>query len=273
MIQITAYGPWAVVTGASSGIGEAFANQLAAAGVNLVLAARSADKLEALGAALSGKHGISYRVVAVDLSLPEAATTLVEATEGLDVGLLVSNAGTGVPGRFLDQEIADLRRRMILNAGSHLELIHAFGRRFAARGGGGMVLVSALGAAHGIPNLAQDSSAKGYLLHLGETLHHELARDGIAVMVVMPGNVDTPIIDTLGVARTDLPVRPQPVDKAVQEMIAAFLKGRPTHIPGRMMRMMVRLMPRSQSIKMNGRMLGKAADNIAERDRVRAQAG
>ena len=273
MIQIASYGPWAVVTGASSGIGEAFANQLAASGLNLMLAARSGDKLEALGATLSAKHGISYRVVAVDLSLPEAAAALIEATEGLDVGFLVSNAGKGVPGRFLDQDIADLRRRMILNAGSHLELIHAFGRRFAARGRGGMVLVSALGAAHGIPNMAQDSSAKGYLLHLGETLHHELARDGVAVLVVMPGNVDTPIIDALGFARTDLPIRPQPVEGAVREMITAFLKGRPTLIPGRMMRMMVRLMPRSQSIKMNGRMLGKAADNIAERARVQAQAG
>ncbi|MBE1878078.1 SDR family NAD(P)-dependent oxidoreductase [Myceligenerans pegani] len=270
MIQINAYGPWAVVTGASSGIGEGFAHQLAAAGLNLVLAARSADKLEALGAALAGSHGISYRAVAVDLSLQDAATTLIEATEDLDVGLLVSNAGTGVPGRFLDQEITDLRRRLVLNAGSHLELVHAFGRRFAARGRGGMVLVSALGAAHGIPNMAQDSSAKGYLLHLGETLHHELARDGVAVTVAMPGNVDTPIIDKLGFARTDLPVRPQPVEKAVREMIAAFLKGRATHVPGRMMRTMARLMPRSQSIRMNGRMLGKAARNLAEREQVGA---
>ncbi|RPF20393.1 SDR family NAD(P)-dependent oxidoreductase [Myceligenerans xiligouense] len=270
MIQISAYGPWAVVTGASSGIGEAFAHQLAAAGLNVVLAARSADKLESLGAALAVRHGISYRTVAVDLSLPDAATHLVEATAGLDVGLLVSNAGTGAPGRFLDQEITDLRRRLTLNAGSHLELIHAFGRRFAARGRGGMVLMSALGAAHGIPNMAQDSAAKGYLLHLGETLHHELAHDGVAVTVVMPGNVDTPIIDTLGFARKDLPVRPQPVEKAVREMITAFLKGRATHVPGRMMRVMVRLMPRSQSIRMNGRMLGNAARNLAERERIGA---
>ncbi|GAB3168332.1 hypothetical protein GCM10027059_30810 [Myceligenerans halotolerans] len=90
--------------------------------------------------------------------------------------------------------------------------------------------------------------------------------------VMLPGNVDTPIIDALGFARTDLPVRPQPAEKAVRETIAAFLKGRATHVPGRMMRVMVRLMPRSQSIKLNGRMLGKAARNLAERERAGASA-
>lgn len=273
MIQIASYGPWAVVTGASSGIGEAFANQLAAAGLNLVLAARSADRLDTLGARLSDRHGISYRVVAVDLSRPDAATAVIEAADGLDVGLLISNAGAGRPGRFLDQEIDDLRSRLILNTRAHLELVHAFGRRFAARGHGGMVLVSALGAAHGIPNMAQDSSAKGYVLHLGETLHHELAQDGIAVTVLLPGNVDTPIIDALGVDRADLPVRPQSAENAVRETITAFLKGRPTHIPGRLMRTIVRLTPRSLSIRLNGRMLGKAARNLAERDRVGTEAG
>lgn len=273
MIQIASYGPWAVITGASSGIGEAFANQLAAAGLNLVLAARSTDKLEALGARLAGRHGISYRVVGVDLSHPDAADAVVGGAEGLDVGLLVSNAGAGRPGRFLDQDIDDLRRRLTLNTRTHLELVHAFGRRFAARGHGGMVLVSALGASHGIPNMASDSSAKGYVLHLGETLHHELAQDGIAVTVLLPGNVDTPIIDALGVDRADLPVRPQSAERAVRETITAFLKGRPTHIPGRAMRTMVRLVPRSLSIRMNGRMLGKAAQNLAARAQAEAQAG
>jgi uncharacterized protein len=265
MVEISYYGPWAVVTGASSGIGSAFARNLAAAGMNLVLAARSTDRLENLGATLARDHGIEFRVVAVDLSHPESAAALVEATADLDIGLLVSNAGSGRPGLLLDQSLDDLHRRFILNATTHLDLAHAFGRRFIVRGRGGIVLVSALGAIHGLPNMAHESASKAYVLNLGEALHYELAPVGIDVMTLLPGNVDTPIIDAFGVDRSTMPIRPQPADAAVREGIAAFLHGRPTHIPGRLMRVMTRLLPRTQSIRLNGRMLARAARALAER--------
>src|SRR6202035_5611732 len=162
MVEIASYGPWAVVTGASSGIGKAFAGQLAAAGLNLVLAAGSAGDLDARGQALAGAHGISYRAVTVDLSDPGGAAALLVATGDLDIGLLVSNAATGRPGRLLDQPLDDLHRRFTLNAVTHLDLVHAFGRRFAARGRGGIILTSALGALQGLPNMAHDAAAKAY---------------------------------------------------------------------------------------------------------------
>jgi short-subunit dehydrogenase len=135
-----------------------------------------------------------------------------------------------------------------------------------------MVLVSALGAVHGLPNMAHESAAKAYVLNLGEALHYELAPAGIDVMVLLPGNVDTPIIDALGVDRAAMPVRPQPADRAVRESIAAFLSGRPTHIPGRLMRIVTRLLPRARSIRLNGRMLGQAARNLADREAATATA-
>lgn len=269
MIEIESYGRWAVVTGASSGIGEAFAEHLAAAGLDLVLAARSTDRLQALGDRLSRAHGVSCRVVTVDLSTPQATSALVDATDDLDVGLLISNAGGGRPGPLLDQPLEDLHRRFTLNAIAHLELVHAFGRRFVDRGRGGIVLVSALGAVHGLPNMAHESAAKAYVLNLGEALHHELAPAGVDVTVLLPGNVDTPIIDAFGLDRAALPIRPQPADAAVREAVAALRKGRPLHIPGRMMRLMTRLVPRARSVRMNGRMLGRAARNLAERDLAR----
>lgn len=269
MVEIESYGRWAVVTGASSGIGEAFAEHLAAAGLDLVLAARSTDRLQALGDRLSRAHGVSCRVVTVDLSTPQATSALVDATDDLDVGLLISNAGGGRPGPLLDQPLEDLHRRFTLNAIAHLELVHAFGRRFVDRGRGGIVLVSALGAVHGLPNMAHESAAKAYVLNLGEALHHELAPAGVDVTVLLPGNVDTPIIDAFGLDRAALPIRPQPADAAVREAVAALRKGRPLHIPGRMMRLMTRLVPRARSVRMNGRMLGRAARNLAERDLAR----
>lgn len=270
MVEISSYGPWAIVTGASSGIGQAFAEQLAAKGLNLVLAARSTQRLESLGQSLKGVHGIRYRVITVDLSMPEGASTIIDATKDLDVGLLVSNAGGGRPGPYVDQDLDELHRRLVLNATTHLELSHAFGRRLTARSQrrtvrGGIVIVSALGAQHGIPNMAHDAAAKGYALNLGVALHYELAPAGIDVTVMLPGNVDTPIIDALGVDRPSLPIRPQPAERAVRETLAALAKHQPILIPGRMMRLMTQLLPRTISIRMNGRMLGQAARNLAKR--------
>jgi short-subunit dehydrogenase len=256
------------VTGASSGIGQGFAEHLAAAGLHLVLAARRTDRLESLGESLARTHGIGYRVVTVDLSEPSGVSAVLEATDDLDVGLLVSYAGSGRPGLLLDQTLDDLHRRFTLNATTHLDLAHAFGQWFVARGRGGIVLVSALGALHGLPNMAHESAAKAYVLNLGEALHHELAPAGVDVMVLLPGNVDTPIIDAFGIDRSAMPLRPQPVDSAVRESVAAFLKGRPMHIPGRAMRTLTRLLPRSRSVRLNGRMLGQAAHNLAQREQA-----
>lgn len=265
MVEIRTYGPWAVVTGASSGIGRAFAEQLAASGLHLVLAARSTDRLETLGAGLARAHGIEYRVVTVDLGREGAAEEIVQATADIDVGLLISNAGAGMPGRFLDQDLADMHRRLTVNATAHLDLAHAFGRRFADRGRGGMVLVSALGADHGLPNMAHESASKAYVHSLGGALHCELASAGVQVMVLMPGNVDTPIMDEFGIDRASMPIRPLPAHVAVREALAAFLKGRAKLIPDRRMRAIVRLLPRKVSMRANGRMLGRAAQNLAER--------
>jgi short-subunit dehydrogenase len=148
---------------------------------------------------------------------------------------------------------------------THLALVRAFADRFVARGRGGIVLTSALGAFQGLPNMAHDSAAKAYVLNLGEALHYELAPAGVDVTVMLPGSVDTPVIDALGLRGAALPIRPQPADDAVRETITAFLKHRPLHIPGRPMRIMTRLMPRSLSVRMNGRMLGQAARTLAHR--------
>ena len=265
MIEIASYGPWTVVTGASSGIGKAFAEHLAKAGLHLVLASRSTEKLEALGGALASTHGISYRVVTVDLSRPDGAAALAKACADLDVGLLISNAGSGRPGPLLGQPLEDLHSRFTLNAVTHLDLVYAFAPRLVARGRGGILLVSALGAVHGLPNMAHESASKAYVLNLGEALHHELAAAGVQVTVMLPGNVDTPIIDAYGVDRASMPIRPQPAERAVRETLDAFLAGHALHIPGRLMRIMTRLMPRARSVRLNGRLLGRAAQNLAER--------
>jgi uncharacterized protein len=266
MNELSAYGPWAVITGASSGIGKAFAERCAADGLNVVLAARSTDRLQELGRELTRAHRIEHRVVTVDLSHDDGAANLIAACADLDVGLLISNAGNGHPGRYLDQDLPDLHRRLTLNTTTHLELAHAFGHRLARRGRGAMVLVSALGAIHGLPNMAHESAAKAYVLNLGEALHHELRPAGVHVTVMLPGNVDTPIIDKFGVDRAALPIRPIPAPTAVRQTIRALRGGHATVVPDRRLRTLTRLTPRRISISMNGRILAKAAANLTTRN-------
>ncbi|HEX9864817.1 MAG TPA: SDR family NAD(P)-dependent oxidoreductase [Acidimicrobiia bacterium] len=259
-------GPWAVVTGASSGIGRGFAHRLASSGFDVVLAARRTADLSALGSELSTVHGVEHRVVTVDLAEPDGPSKLIQATLDLDVGLLVSNAGTGLPGDILTHDLADLHRIVRLNSTAHLELAHHFGKRLVERGRGGIVLVSAGGALHGLPHMVNDSASRAYVLNLGEGLHYELAPAGVDVTVLLPFAVDTPIIDQYGVDRDSLPLKPQSVEDCVDETLKALQKGRATLVSGRAMRLLSRLTPRTVSIKMNGRMLGKAVAALSERN-------
>lgn len=148
------FGPWSVVTGASSGIGKEFARQLAANGLNLVLVARRLPLLEELGAQLKEAHGIDYRAVGLDLTKDDFIEGLDEATHDLDVGLLISDAGAGGPEEFLVADHHTLRQVLHLNAIAHLDLAHHFGRRLAKRGRGGILLVSTMGARQAVPYVA-----------------------------------------------------------------------------------------------------------------------
>jgi len=152
-----------------------------------------------------------------------------------------------------------MSRIVDLNARSHLLLAHHFGRRLADRGRGGMILVSAGGALHGLPYMVNDSASKAYVLNLGEGLHHELAPAGVDVTVLLPGSVETPIIDLYGIDRETMPVRPQTVESCVDETLRALRRPRATLVSGRLMRTTSRLMPRRLAIRVNGRMLRQAA--------------
>jgi len=252
------FGPWAIVTGASSGIGKEFARQLAASGLNLILAARRLPLLEELGRQLEKEFGVQYRAVGVDLTEDDFLETLAEATRDLDVGLLISNAGAGIPGEFLTLERSALLRIVRLNIIAHLDLAQHFGQRLATRGRGGVLLVSAMGAAQGIPYMANDSGTKAYVLGLGEALHVEFQKLGLHVTVLLPGPTDTPVLAEFGFDADTMPIKPMSVEQCVAEGLAALNANRATHITGRMFRIMDALTPRSVMTRMNGKMLAKA---------------
>lgn len=186
------YGPWALITGASSGIGEEFANQLAAAGLNLVLIARNEARLTRLSHDLKQKYGVNTLAIAVDLSNPDFLPELITKTDSIEIGLLVSNAAGYHFGAFHKSDLQELARMLRLNTNTHMQLTHHFGNKMKGRGKGGILLVSTSGAFGGIPYMANYVAAKSYVLALGEALHIELKQYGVDVMVLAPGPTDTP---------------------------------------------------------------------------------
>src|SRR5947209_17465582 len=135
------YGPWAVVAGASVGIGAEFCRQIAAEGVNVVLVSRSADKLDALASELASEHGIETRVAPIDLAVPGAEAKLFAATDGLDVGLFVYNAGAdSLNTYFLDVAAEEWHGMVRRNCVVPLLASHHYGAPMVARGRGGILL-------------------------------------------------------------------------------------------------------------------------------------
>jgi uncharacterized protein len=253
------FGPWAVVTGASSGIGREFAHRLADAGINVVLVARRMAVLQDLGAALARGYGVDYRAVGVDLSDPGMLTPISEATNDIDVGLLVSNAGAALPGPFLDSDLQAQRAVLRLNTAAHLGLTYHFGERLARRGRGGIVLVSALGAIHGVPYMAHTAATKAYVASLGAGLHVELAKRGVHVTVLHPGPTRTPVMAELGLDPDKMRIPPMAPHDCVREALRALERNRARCIPGRINRVAASLAPPPLTRSMMARMLSRPA--------------
>jgi short-subunit dehydrogenase len=191
MADIRTYGDWAVVTGASAGIGQAFARRLAAARINTVLVARRRDRLAALADELSRQHGTQSRVVAEDLEREDAAQRIGDHVRDLDVGILVNNAGFSAAGRFervpLDRHLAMIR----VNCIAVTALTHVFLPRMKARGRGAIVIVASAAGYQPVPLAGTYGATKAFDLMLAEALWSENRGSGVDVLALSPGPVDT----------------------------------------------------------------------------------
>lgn len=186
------YGPWALVTGGSDGVGLAFAHRLADEGLKLILIGRSEAKLAAAAAELGAK-GAECVTASVDLGATDAAARIAAAVGTREVGLLVTNAGAdSINSRFLDQDIAAWDTLAVMNVNTKMHLAHHFGRAMRARQRGGMILINSGACYVGMYGLATYCASKSFVLGFAEGLWAELRHDGIDVLTMVLGKTDTP---------------------------------------------------------------------------------
>lgn len=185
------YGPWALVTGASDGIGCQIAHELARRGFGLILVARRGDLLETLSRELSIRHEIDCRVVAADLGRADGRAAVLEIAAPHDVGLVVAAAGFGTSGAFIDARMDEERAMLAVNCAAVLELVGHFAPRLARRGRGGIVLLSSVLAFQGVSRAAHYAATKAWVQSFAEGLHAELRGHGVDVLASAPGPVAT----------------------------------------------------------------------------------
>jgi uncharacterized protein len=242
------YGAWALVAGASQGLGAAWARGIAARGVNVVLAARRRELLEPLAQDLRARYGVEVRFLDGDLADRSFVDRLAQETSHLELGLLVYNAAYAPVGDFAAQDPDALSRLVDVNVRAPALLARAAAARMAARGRGGMIFMSSLAGNQGSPRLAAYAASKAFNRILAESLWKELKPRGIDVMVCLGGAIRTP--GYLGTAGKEAPGTMDP--EVVAETALRALGRGPIVIPGLVNRIaftfMGRLLPRRAAI-------------------------
>lgn len=259
------YGPWAIVTGASSGIGRELADQLASAGIHLLITARSGEILRQQAADYSARYHIKSRVVVADAAAPGAEALIINAADGLPVGLLVLAAGFGTSGPLLNSRLETELNMLEVNCAAVLRLLHHYSCVFVQQKRGGIVLMSSIVAFQGVPNAAHYSATKAWVQTLAEGLAPELKSLGVDLLAAAPGPVDSGFARRAGMIMS---MSLQPA--AVAAPILRALGRRTTVFPGRLSKLLVfalRTVPRWGKV----RIMGKVMEGMTRQQQIRKQ--
>ena len=248
------YGPWAVVAGASQGLGAEYAAQLAANGLNLLLIARRAELLSALATDLAERHGVQVRTLALDLARADIGSVVSAETAGLEIGLLVYNAGLSVVGPIFDRPLEAYLTELWVNCRAPLTLGYTLGQGMRERGRGGIILMSSLSASMGSALIANYAATKAYNLVLAEGLWEEMRAGGVDVMACRAGAIRTPNYLASGSGGAGGSMTPRAV---AAETLAALGKY-PSFIPGhgnRLSALALRSLTRRLTVRIMGRVM------------------
>ncbi|MGC1782020.1 MAG: SDR family oxidoreductase [Acidobacteriaceae bacterium] len=261
---------YALVTGASSGIGEEYARQLADRGWSLVLTARSQDLLERLRADLLQRHPLlDVRCMALDLSSPGAPLHLFQQTQASDIeiSLLVNNAGFGAFGEFHIIDRERQRQMLDLNIAALVELTHLYLSRMillpeAVRRAGGIINIASVAGFVPLPYSAVYAATKAFVVSFSHALYEEARQHHVHVMVVNPGSTATNFFKVAGKSPFAHPARMQTTAQVVGESLRAFDRGRPsvtTGLPNRLSVLLTPMIPRSWITALVGKVMRRAS--------------
>jgi short-subunit dehydrogenase len=254
------YGEWALVTGATSGIGAHIADQLAEKGLNILLVSRNEDELKSHAEQLANKHGVETSIIPADLATAEGVAK-VKATK-LKIGLLVPAAGLEVNGAFEKTPYEAEMKVLQLNVTATFELVHHFSRGMVEQGQGGILLIASLSGQMPNPYFANYAGTKAYVLNLGASLYAELRLKGVDVTVLSPGLTATPMVADNGMDWKKTPMVAMDPAKVASLGIDGLGK-RPLTVPGArngLMAAMAKLTPLKIAAIMNEKMMRNAID-------------
>lgn len=229
------YGPWAVVAGASEGIGRAFAHALAEKGLDLVLIARRVEPLEAEAQLIRRRHRVGVETLSLDLGAPDLATRFQQGIGDKDVGLLVYNACHSDIGEFLATDMESKQKTLDVNCRGPVTLTTVIGERLVARGRGGILLMSSMSGFQGTAMVSTYAATKAFDTVLGESLWAELGPKGIDVLVCVAGATTTPNFNAQTPEKKRRQVFPMTPEQVARGAIANLRNG-PVYIPGAMNR-------------------------------------
>ena len=248
------YGSWAVVTGASSGIGRELAERLAEAGLNLLLTARREVALKEIAGQLSSRHGVQTQIIPTDLSTTKGVESVISASETLDVGLLIAAAGYGTSGRFIDASLEKELNMLQVNCAAITALTHHFSRKFAEQGRGGVILLGSLVGFQGTPYAAHYAATKAYVQSLAEALGVEMRPFGVDILSAAPGPVTSGFADRASL-RMGRALKPSDIGIPILKALGR----RQTVLPGFLTKLLVgslRLLPRQGKVRVMSLVMG-----------------
>lgn len=233
MPNLKDYRGWALITGASAGIGREFARAIAARGVSCVLVARRADRLEELAVELREKHGVECRCVEQDLAAPGAVDRVVEAVADIPIGILVNNAGLGHAGRFESRDPARLAAMVQLNCAVPVLLTRAFIPAMVERKRGAVIMVSSVLGIVTCPYESVYAATKAFDLHLGEALYSEYRGSGVDVITLCPQATKTEFLTAQGFTQEESDTRHRMANRPedIVELTLRKLGRKPTTGP------------------------------------------
>jgi len=260
--KLKRYGSWSLVTGASSGIGLEFARQLASQGMNLVLVARRGDILSALAKDLTREFTVEVKTISCDLSEEGAVEKLFQDLSGIEIGLVVMNAGMETTGHFTKVSLDHHIQLERLNIDVPMRMTRLFGEAMVMRHRGALIFVSSLFGYQGVPIVANYAASKAYILSLGEALNVEMKPHGVDVLVLSPGLTDTDMPAQMPINFGKMPVTTSS-PKAVVRVALRSLGKKATVVPGFINKFYAwenRLIPRSWPVKLFGFLIKNAFD-------------